>query len=34
MYPINLIKRLIMFKFRIVVVGDRLNLSGLKITDT
>ena len=30
MYPINLIKRLIMFKFRIVVVGDRLNLSGLK----
>ena len=30
MYPINLIKRLIMLKYKIFVVGDRLELSGVR----
>ena len=28
MYPMQLIKKLIMLKYKILVVGDRLNLSG------
>ena len=29
MYPIQLIKKLIMFKYKILVIGDRLDMSGV-----
>ena len=29
MYPMDFIKKLIMFNYKILVVGDRLNLNGV-----